>query len=120
MSRFDRRIDHTLELISGAKDTNGRFLSPVDRRVRALKQQHLPICLGGSGVHDNAGCCAAEWVSSVVGTLATVREFAPRLAEIDVLTSQLPALLLTPPYHSHASISPRPLLWAPDRGYFAT
>ena len=48
MSRFDRRIDHTLELISGAKDANGRFLSPVDRRVRALKQQHLPICLGGS------------------------------------------------------------------------
>ena len=90
MSRFDRRIDHTLELISGAKDANGRFLSPVDRRVRALKQQHLPICLGGSGVHNNAGCCAAEWVSSVVGTLATVREFVPRLAEIDVLTSQLP------------------------------
>ena len=65
MSRFDRRIDHTLEL----------------------------ICLGGSGVHDphdNAGCCAAEWVSSVVGTLAKVREFVPRLAEIDVLASQLP------------------------------
>ena len=63
----------------------GSCAPPCFATVRALKQQHLPTSIGGNGVHDNAGCCAAEWVSSAVGSLATVREFVPRLATIDVL-----------------------------------
>ena len=54
MQRFDSRIDTTLELISEAK------CSPLKRRLHALRQQRLPPSLGGSGIADNVGCCAAE------------------------------------------------------------
>ena len=84
MQRFDRRIDSTLELISEAK------CSPLERRLRALRQQHLPTCVGGDGVADNAGCCAAEWVASVAVSLSDIRKFVPSLAAIDVTTSELP------------------------------
>ena len=49
--------------------------------------------MGGNGVANNAGCCAAEWVASVAVSLSDIRKFAPSLAAIDVMTSQLPFLI---------------------------
>mgnify|MGYP006144866611 CR=1 FL=1 len=82
MQRFDSRVDATLELISEAK------CSPLKRRLHALRQQRLPPSIGGNGIADNVGCCAAEWVASVAASLSDVRKYVPSLAAIDVTGSR--------------------------------
>ena len=84
MANVDNRVNVSLALIAEAKD------SPADRCERFLKQEHLPLCMGGGGYDNNAGTCAAKWVASVAGTLHKVMEFVPSLAGIDVLKSELP------------------------------
>ena len=82
--RRQQGLNVSLALIAEAKD------SPADRCERFLKQEHLPLCMGGGGYDNNAGTCAAKWVASVAGTLHKVMEFVPSLAGIDVLKSELP------------------------------
>lgn len=50
----------------------------------------LANSVGGGGIQDNAGTCAATWVGTVANNWAKVLKFAPCLSHVDIKSSQLP------------------------------
>ena len=79
----DVRIASTLEHIAHAG------ASPQERRGRALRQQKLPVCMGGGGITNNTGVAAAAWAASVLRSLPDMRRCSPLIAGIDVDASDL-------------------------------